>query len=71
MVWFVNTRDRETKRIWLHCRHQGATYTLTLVNPNGSETTTTFVDEDSMIAKAVEIHFEHVDDGWQAPPRAH
>ena len=71
MVWFVSTRDRETKRIGLHCRHHGATYTLTIVNPNGSETTTTFVDEDSMIAKAVEIHLELVDDGWHALPRTH
>ncbi|MCZ6455668.1 MAG: hypothetical protein O6650_00285 [Actinobacteria bacterium] len=42
---------------------------MTVVDPDGSETRTTFDDEDAMTAEAVRIHLglEHL--GWRVLPR--
>ena len=69
MVWFVNDREAESQRIGLHCRRENGAYVVTVVDPDGSETWTTFDDEESMAAEAVRIHLGLVNRGWRALPR--
>ena len=69
MVWFVNEREDRSQRIGLQCRRKDRAYVLTFVDPDGSETPTTFDDEDTMIAEAVRIHLGLVHRGWRALPR--
>ena len=69
MVWFVNERAARSQRIGLHCRREDGAYVLTVADPDGSETRTTFDDEDTMIAEAVRIHLGLVNRGWRALPR--
>ena len=68
MVWFVNEREARSKRIGLYCSREDGSYVLTVVNPDRSESRTTFDDEDTMIAEAVRIQLELVDRGWRALP---
>ena len=69
MVWFVNNRENGSQRIELLCRRTGADYVLTVVEPDGSETKTTFDDEDTMLAEALQIHLRLENRGWRALPR--
>ena len=69
MVWFVNELEPEPQHIGLDCRQEDGTYVLTVVDPDGSATRTTFDDEDTMTAEAVRIHFGLVDRGWRVLPR--
>ena len=70
MVWFVNEHEARSQRIGLHCRRANGAYVLTVVDPDGSETRTTFDDEDTMIAEAVRIHLGLVHRGWRPLPGA-
>ena len=69
MVWFVNEREDRSQRIGLQCRREDGAYILTVIDPDGSETLTTFDDADTIIAEAVRIHLGLVHRGWQALPR--
>ena len=71
MVWFVNEREDWSQRMGLQCRREDGAYVLTVVDPDGSETQTTFDDEDTMIAAAVRIHLGLVHRGWRALPSTH
>ena len=69
MVWFVNEGEDRSQRIGLHCRREDGVYVLTVVDPDGSETPTTFDDEDTMVADAMRIQLGLVRRGWRALPR--
>ena len=69
MVWFVNDREDPSQRVGLHCHRENGAYVVTIVDPDGSETATTFDDEDSMTTEAVRIHLGLVNRGWRALPR--
>ena len=69
MVWFVNECEDRLQRIGLQCRREDGICVLTVMNPDGSETPTTFDDADTMIAEAVRIHVDLVQRGWRALPR--
>ena len=58
MVWFVNEGEDPSQRIGLQCRREEGAYVLTVMDPDGSETRTTFDDEDAMIAETVRLHLE-------------
>ena len=69
MLWFVNKREDRSQRIGLRCHRENGTYAVTVVDSDGSETQTTFDNEDSMTAEAVRIHLGLEHRGWQALPR--
>ena len=69
MVWFVNECEDRPQRIGLECRREDGVYVLTVTGLGGSETSTTFDHEDTMIAEAVRIHLGLVHRGWRALPR--
>jgi len=69
MVWFVNECEDRSQRIGLHCHRKNGAYVVTVVDPDGLETQTTFDDEDSMTAEAVRIHLGLERRGWRALPR--
>ena len=69
MLWFVNDRENRSQRIGLRCHRQNGAYVVTVVDPDGSETQTTFDNEDSMTAEAVRIHLGLEHRGWRALPR--
>ncbi len=69
MVWFVNEREDRSQRIGLHCHREDGAYVMTVVDLDGSETATTFDDEDAMTAEAVRIHLGLVNRGWRVLPR--
>ena len=69
MLWFVNERADRSRRIGLRCHQENGTYVVTVVDPDGSETQTTFDNEDSMTAEAVRIHLGLEHRGWRALPR--
>ena len=69
MVWIVNEREDRSQRIGLHCRREDGVYVLTVVDPDGSETLTTFDDEDTMVAEAMRIQLGLEQRGWRALPR--
>ncbi len=68
MVWFTKVREDSPNRVELRCdRTQGA-YLLTVVSADGSETRTTFDDEDDMIAQAVATQIDLESRGWSVAP---
>ena len=69
MLWFVNEREDRAQRIGLRCHREHGAYVVTVVDPDGSETQTTFDNEDSMTAEAVRIHLGLEHRGWRALPR--
>jgi len=69
MLWFINEREDPSQCIGLHCRREDGAYVVTVVDPDGSETRTTFDDEDTMTAEAVRIHLGLVNRGWRALAR--
>ena len=69
MLWFVNEREARSQCIGLDCRREDGAYVVIVVDPDGSETRTTFDDEDTMTAEAVRIHLGLVDRGWRVLPR--
>ncbi len=69
MLWFIDEREDPSQRTGLHCHQENGAYVVTVVDPDGSETRTTFDDEDSMTAEAVRIHLGLERRGWRALPR--
>ncbi len=69
MLWFSTTGESPPQFAGLYCDRQDGAYVLTFVHPGGSETATTFDDEDTMIGEAVRLHIELVGRGWRVLPR--
>ena len=69
MLWFVNACEDRSQPIGLHCRREDGFYALTVVDADGSETRTTFHDEDAMVAEAVRLQLDLESRGWRALPR--
>ena len=69
MVWFVNEREAQSQRIGLDCHQQDGAFVLTVVDPDGSRTRTTFHDEDTITAEAVRLHLDLMKRGWRLLPR--
>ncbi|MCH6587507.1 MAG: arylesterase [Proteobacteria bacterium] len=69
MLWFVNDHEAESQRIGLDCHRENGAYVVTVVDSDGSESRTTFDNEDSMTAEAVRIHLGLEHRGWRALPR--
>lgn len=70
MVWFVDECAAGSQHVGLNCCREGGRYILTVVDPGGVETRTTFDDEDAMIAEAVRLQLGLLDRGWRAQPRS-
>ncbi len=69
MLWFTKEREDRSHRVGLRCGRENGAYVLTVVDADGSETRTTFVDEDAMVAEAVRLQLDLESRGWRALPR--
>ena len=69
MLWFTKKRGNRFHRVGFDCGRKNGTYVLTVVDADGAETVTTFLEEDAMVAEAVRLQLDLEFRGWCALAR--
>jgi hypothetical protein len=70
MLWFTKKRADRFHRVGFDCGRKSGAYVLTVVDAEGSETVTTFLEEDAMVAEAVRLQLDLESRGWSALARS-
>lgn len=69
MLWFTKERANRFHRVGFDCGRKNGTYVLRVVDADGAETVTTFLEEDAMVAEAVRLQLDLEFLGWCALAR--